>query len=46
LRRTSRADINRYVTTYIQGKPHIGLVLMSDEAQQQAQLKPEELTGQ
>ena len=26
LRRTSRADINRYVTNYIQGKPHIGLV--------------------
>jgi zinc protease len=46
LRRTSRADISRYVTTYIQGKPHIGLALMSDEAQQQAQLKPEELIGQ
>lgn len=46
LRRTSRADINRYVTSYIQNKPHIGLVLMSDEAQQQAQLKPEELIGQ
>jgi zinc protease len=46
LRRTSRADISRYVTTYIQGKPHIGLALMSEEAQQQAQLKPEELIGQ
>ena len=46
LRGTSRADINRYVTTYIQGKPHIGLVLLSDKAQQQAQLKPEELIGQ
>jgi zinc protease len=46
LRRTSRADISRYVTIYIQGKPHIGLALMSDEAQQQAQLKPEELIGQ
>lgn len=46
LRRTSRADISRYITTYIQGKPHIGLALMSDEAQQQAQLKPEELIGQ
>ena len=46
LRRTSRADISRYVTTYIQGKPHIGLALMSDEAQRQAQLKPEELIGQ
>ncbi len=46
LRRTSRADINRYVSTYIQGKPHVGLALMSEEAAQRAQLKPEELTGQ
>jgi zinc protease len=46
LRNTSRADISRYVTAYIQGQPHIGLALMSDEAQQQAQLKPEELIGQ
>src|SRR5262249_36297356 len=45
LRRTSRADINRYVTTYIQGRPHIGLALMSDEAQAQAQLTSEELIG-
>jgi len=45
LRRTSRADINRYVTTYIQGKPHVSLALMSEEAQRQAQLKPEELIG-
>jgi zinc protease len=46
LRRTTRADISRYVTTYIQGKPHVGLALISDEAQQQIQLKPEELIGQ
>jgi len=46
LRRTSRADINRYVTNYIQGKPHIGIVMLSEEAQQQAQLKTEELIGQ
>jgi zinc protease len=46
LRRTTRADISRYVTTYIQGKPHVGLALVSDEAQQQIQLKPEELIGQ
>jgi zinc protease len=43
LRRTSRADISRYVTTYIQGKPHITAVLISEEGQAQAQLKPEEL---
>lgn len=46
LRKTTRADISRYVTTYIQGKPHIGLALISEEAQQQIQLKPEELIGQ
>jgi zinc protease len=45
LRRTSRADINRYVATYIQGKPHVGLVMLSDEAQAEAKLTPEELTG-
>jgi zinc protease len=46
LRRTSRADISRYITTYVQGKPHVSLALMSEEAQKQAQLKPEELIGQ
>jgi zinc protease len=46
LRRTTRADISRYVTTYIQGKPHVGLALISEESQQQVQLKPEELIGQ
>jgi zinc protease len=46
LRQTSRADISRYVTTYIQGKPHVGLAMISEEGQQQAQLKPEELIGQ
>jgi len=45
LRRTSRADISRYVTTYIQGKPHIGLALISDQAQQQVKLTPEDLIG-
>jgi zinc protease len=46
LRRTSRADISRYVTTYIQGKPHVGVVMMSDEAQQSVKLRPEEVIGQ
>ncbi len=46
LRRTTRDDISRYVTTYIQGKPHVGLVLISAQDQQQFQLKPEELIGQ
>jgi len=46
LRRTSRADINRYVTTYIQGKPHVGLALLSEELQRQAQLTPQDLIGE
>lgn len=45
LRRTSRADISRYLTTYILGKPHVGLALLSSEAQQQVKLKSEELIG-
>ena len=32
LRATSRADIRRYVTTYVQGKPHVSLALMSEES--------------
>jgi zinc protease len=45
LRRTSRADINRYVTTYIQGKPHVGLALLSEDAAKSSQLTPEDLIG-
>src|SRR5215813_471451 len=46
LRKTSRADISRYITTYIQGKPHVSLALISEQAQQQAKLAPEDLIGQ
>ena len=46
LRATSRADISRYITTYIQGKPHIGLALMSNDAQTKVKITPEELIGQ
>ena len=46
LRATSRADISRYITTYIQGKPHVGLALMSNEAQAKVKLQPAELMGQ
>lgn len=46
LRKTSRADISRYVQTYIQGKPHVGIAMMSEEAQAAARLTPEELIGQ
>jgi zinc protease len=46
LRATSRADIGRYVTTYIEGKPHIGLALLSPEAQGKTKIEPAELIGQ
>jgi zinc protease len=46
LRKTSRVDISRYLTTYIQGKPHIGLALISEQGQQVAKITPEDLIGQ
>ena len=46
LRATSRADISRYVSTYIQGKPHIGLVMLSSEAQEKTKIQAAELIGQ
>ena len=46
LRRTSRADISRYVATYIQGKPRVGLAMLSEESQRQAQLTAQDLTGE
>lgn len=45
LRRTTRADISRYVTTYIQGKPHVGLALLSDDAAKASQLTTDDLVG-
>ena len=45
LRSTSRADISRYITTYIQGKPHVGLALMSPDAQTKIKVQPDELMG-
>ncbi|MBA3646417.1 MAG: insulinase family protein [Gemmatimonadaceae bacterium] len=45
LRSTSRPDISRYLTTYILGKPHIGLAIVAPNVQQKIKLTPEELTG-
>jgi zinc protease len=45
LRSTSRADISRYISTYIQGKPHVGLALMSPESQARIKVQPDELMG-
>ena len=45
LRAITRADIVRYIKTYIQNKPHIGVALISSELQREAQLTPADLTG-
>jgi zinc protease len=45
LRRTKRADITRYVSTYIQGKPHIGLAMLSDDSAKISQLTTDDLIG-
>jgi len=45
LRATSRADISRYVKTYIQDKPRVGLALMSEESLKASGLTGEDLVG-
>jgi zinc protease len=45
LRAITRADINRYIQTYIQNKPRIGVALISGELQQEAKLTPGDLIG-
>ena len=45
LRSTTRDDINRYLHTYVQGKPHVAVAILSDEQQKAANLTPADLTG-
>jgi zinc protease len=45
LRATSRADISRYLTRYVLGKPHVGLALMSEESARISGLTTEDLIG-
>lgn len=45
LRAVSRDDINRYIKTYIQGKNHVALALVSPEAKKQANLTEKDLIG-
>ncbi|MGI8812578.1 MAG: M16 family metallopeptidase [Pyrinomonadaceae bacterium] len=45
LRATNRTDINQYVSTYIQGKPHVGIALLSPAAKSAANLSELDLTG-
>ncbi|HEY0657412.1 MAG TPA: pitrilysin family protein [Pyrinomonadaceae bacterium] len=45
LRAVSRDDIKKYVSGYIQGKPHVGVALISARAQQTAKLTEQDLIG-
>ena len=45
LRATSRADISRYITTYVQGKPHVGLAMLSEDSLRASGLTEAELMG-
>ena len=45
LRATSRADISRYLTAYVQGKPHVGLALMNEESEKISGLTGNDLIG-
>ena len=45
LRATSRNDISRYISTYVQGKPRIGLAMMSAEALKSSAVTEGDLVG-
>jgi len=45
LRATSREDIKRYISTYILGKPHVGVALVSSADQKKANLTEQDLIG-
>ena len=45
LRAASRSEINRYVKTYIQGKPHVGIALLSPDAKAASKLTEADLIG-
>jgi zinc protease len=45
LRATSRADIARYVSNYIHGKPHLGVALLSEAGAKSSGLTSSDLIG-
>lgn len=45
LRAVTRADINRYIKTYIQGKNHVAITLASPDAKKRAGLTEQDLIG-
>lgn len=46
LRAVSREDINRYVRTYIKGKPHVAVAMLSAESKAASGLTENDLTGE
>lgn len=45
LRSVNRADLNRYIDTYIKGKPHVGIALLSPDGKAKAGLTETDLIG-
>lgn len=45
LRAVSRADIKRYISTYIQNKPHIVVAMISEANQRKVKLSDQDLLG-
>ena len=45
LRASSRADVSRYITNYVQNKPHVGLALISPDALKISGLTEADLIG-
>ena len=45
LRAIKRSDINKYISTYILGKPHVGLAMLSTDSQATAKLTDADLIG-
>ena len=45
LRAVSRSDINQYIKTYVQGKNHVALALVSPEGKKQAGMTEQDLIG-
>lgn len=45
LRASSRADISRYITNYVQNKPHVGLAMLSPDALKVSGLTEADLIG-
>lgn len=45
LRATSRADVDRYIKTYIAGKPHVGVAMLSEAGRIESKLTDGDLIG-